>query len=176
MNSIASVVEQDKRYTPRRAVFYTLGGPEPELCSLLLDKGLDYIILIVGATGSVSSKGESSFIPLIETAISKRIPVYMLRDVYSSRDRLANGTYDGFRKDLSSLYSGEAKAIRTGAIQLEKPDSFMLNGVVITLDGIYSKKPSYDEGIEEVTRIYNSPEFNAKLKEIRDKQQKKNDN
>ena len=72
---------------------------------------------------------------------------------------------------MSVIYEPERDAIRAaitaGATPLERPDVSMLPQVVDRVYQVYSNKPSYNEGIEQVSMPFNSLEFMESIKGIR---------
>ena len=99
-----------------------------------------------------------------------QIPVYLLRSSLSAARR-SREEYDAYRRDMSVIYEPERDAIRAaitaGATPLEKPDVSMLPEVIDRIYRVYSKRPSYDVGIEQIGMTFNSPEFMESIRRIR---------
>lgn len=157
--------------------FSVMHGLEPEFYYPILNSDLDAIVIGAVPTGGVPNKGKYSFIPFIKEATARQLPVYLLRGSLTAAQRPPS-EYVSYRRDLSTIYEPErdaiTAAITSGAIPLERPDISQLLEVVAKIRRIYGGKPSYDEGIEAVSREFSSPEFIEAIKRIRQKNREKN--
>ena len=150
--------------------FSVMPGLEPEFYYPILNSDLDAIVIGAVPTGGVSNQGKYSFIPFIKKATELQIPVYLLRGSLTAAQRPPH-EYAAYRRDMTSVYKPERDAIRAaiivGATPLERPDISQLLEVVAKIRGIYGSKPGYDEGIEAVSREFNSTEFMEAIQRIR---------
>lgn len=143
-------------YKPKLVYLEMMPGLEPALCEPILEAGLDAIIIGTVPSGGVPNEGEFSFIPFIEKATQLKIPVYLLRGSLSAAHRHEGEIYE---RSLDPLYLPEEESLKAGAIPLERPDRSLLPEVVEAIRMVYAKKPSYDDGIEEVSSLFSRKEF-----------------
>lgn len=171
MNKPTVITKQEPRQG-KVFCFSVMPGLEPELYHPILNSDLDAIVIGAVPTGGVPNQGIFSFIPFIREATEKQIPVYLLRGSLTAAQRPPH-EYVAYRRDLRTMYEPErdaiTAAITAGAIPLERPDISQLLEVVAKIRRIYGDKPSYDEGVEAVSREFSSSEFMEAIKRIRQK-------
>lgn len=163
-----AIGKEGSNYKPRLFCFDIIPGLESELYEPILDSGIDAII--IGATvpsGGVPNEGKYSFIPFIEKATALEIPIYLVRGSLNAEQKLADG-FPPIRRNMTKIYVPERSAIKAGAIPLERPDASQLLEVIEAIKIVYSKKPTYHKGIEEVSKLFSSPEFVESLRKIRE--------
>ncbi len=167
-----TIVRQDEglNYQPKLFCVDMMPGLEPKFYEHIPESGVDAIIIgTTVPTGGVPNEGEFSFIPFIERATALKIPVYMVRGSLSAKRKLAEGC-PPVRRDINvtNLYGPERDAIEAGAIPLESPDASQLEEVVEEIRRVYSRRPNYQEGIDEVSKLFSSPEFIEQIRKIRE--------
>lgn len=166
-------------YRPRLLCFEVMPGLEPEFYEPALERGLDAIIITTVPTGGIPNEGRYSFIPFVEKATSLKIPVYLLRGSLSASRKPENErrTYRRiltlYEPEVDAIRGGESRpevdAVKSGATPLERPDASQIIEVVQEIIRVYAERPSYHEGIEKISRTFNSPEFMEEIRRIRER-------
>ncbi len=129
-----------------------------------IESGVHAVVLQGVATGNLPHDDQFSYVPSIRKAVSRGIPVFVLRGVFNAHKIPLEKRHG--RTSPFTTYEGEHAAILAGAIPLERADASLTLEVIDRIKEACSRRRSSEGIVRELCEKYNTPAFNERLRKL----------